>query len=104
MGVVLFFKNYLYTALIFLAMFIIYSIFALASNIAATGIDITTESALCFIPGNPTSDLCDLASIGAGTKLLSPDSSKDRLSRIQCWLGVGFVVIWGIVIMVKTHM
>lgn len=70
MGVVLFFKNYKYTAIIFLTMFIIYGIYAIATNVAATDIAITTESALCFIPGNPSSELCDLASIGAGTKLL----------------------------------
>lgn len=97
MGVYLFFKNYLFHSLVFLLMFLIYSIYSLVTNIKvfndANGID-----SLCLWPYT-----CGLSQIGGGSKVLIQYGDSNRLSLVQSWLGVAFVAIWGILYSVKTY-
>lgn len=93
----LFFKNYTYNAIIFVLMFLIYSIFAIVTN--AEFNDVLYDGIMCVLPGSD----CGVSHIGAGSKILEPDTEKNRLSRIQSIIGLAFVVLWGILNIVKTH-
>lgn len=45
--------------------------------------------------------------IGAGNKLLNLNltntDNTNRLSQIQSWLGIAFVILWGLMYIIKTY-
>lgn len=68
LGIYLFFKNYLFHALVFFLMFLIYSCYALVTNIITFNNNNNVD-VLCFF----TSTACGLTRIGAGAKVLHQD-------------------------------
>lgn len=46
---------------------------------------------------------CGISSIGAGSKVLNQTENANKLSVIQSWIGVGFVALWGLLYIIKTH-
>lgn len=63
-GVYLFFKNYFFHGVIFVLMFLIYSLFALITNVKIFN-EQNGTGVLCFITST-----CGLSPIGAGSKVL----------------------------------
>lgn len=98
-GVFLYFKNYLFHVVVFLLMFAIYSLFALITNIKAFN-DYNGSSALCILT---LSEGCGLSPLGAGSKVLHQNDTVNKYSQIQSWLGIAFVIVWGLLYVVKTH-
>lgn len=95
----MFFKNYLFHALIFFLMFLLYSLFALITNInifdKANGTTI-----LCVL--NRSVGGCGLSPLGAGSKILNQSDTSNRFSQIQSWISVAFVILWGMLYLIKT--
>jgi len=79
-------------------MFLVYSIYALATNVKIFNQNNNVNS-LCFL----TSTACGLSQIGAGAKVLHQDDYVNKLSKVQAWIGVAFVGLWGILYMLKTY-
>ena len=103
-GVHLFFRNYLVNALIFFLMFLIYSIFAMSTNLVSYNqANQTQKNILCLLNDSETTDGCGFSAIGAGSKVIEHNESKDTYSQIQAWIGVGFTIIWGLIFIIKTH-
>lgn len=82
-------------------MFLIYSLFALITNSNSYQKN-QNYSSTCFV-----SNTCGLYMIGAGNKLINLNYSfiddTNHLSQIQSWLGIAFVILWGLMYVVKTH-
>lgn len=95
-GVYLFFKNYFFHAIVFLLMFFIYSLFSLITNIKIFNQQNGT-GVLCFVTNN-----CGIATIGAGSKVINQNDYKNHFSQIQSWLGIAFVIVWGLMYAIKT--
>ncbi len=69
-------------------MLLIYAIFAFATNIVASGKYTTCGSiAAC-------STKLDYLAISLGSKQMNATSENNTYYYIQCWIGVGMVVIW----------
>jgi hypothetical protein len=81
-------------------MFLIYSIYALVTNIIVFNQQNAT-SAMCLI--NISTSGCGLSPIGAGSKILNQNDYINKLSQIQSWIGIAFVIFWGILYIYKTH-
>jgi hypothetical protein len=97
-GVTLFFKNYFFHFIIFILMFLIYSLYAIGTNV--TVYNQNSGSFLCS--QNMT---CSLAVISGGSKvvkLLNYVPYSQLYCKIQSWIGVGFVILWGFLYIIKT--
>jgi hypothetical protein len=79
-------------------MFFMYSIYAMATNSISFDSDEKTRNFICSDTNG-----CGLSNIGAGSKVLVQNPSKNLMSQIQSWIGVAFVFIWGILHVVKSH-
>lgn len=82
-------------------MFLIYSMFAIITNIRVYT-DTNATDTLCFLTAQSNGG-CGLSPIGAGNKVLNQTENSNRLSMIQSWIGVGFVSFWGLLYILKTH-
>jgi hypothetical protein len=67
-GVHLYFWNYSYNALVFLLLALIYSIYAVVTNLEAS---VGADRVLCIL----NDDECGLSNIGAGSKILKDDKN-----------------------------
>lgn len=80
-------------------MFLLYSLFALITNIdifdKANG-----TTVLCIL--NWSVGGCGLSPLGAGSKILNQNATSNRFSQIQSWISVAFVILWGLLYIVKT--
>jgi hypothetical protein len=99
-GIHLFFKNYFFHAVVFLLLFLVYSVFALVTNVLNYYAQL--NQLLCIDTLLP----CGLAIIGGGSKRLAfnpPDNKfQENMTQIQSWLAVGFVILWGLLYIVKN--
>jgi hypothetical protein len=85
----LYFYTYKNLGLLLVIMMLIYGAFALATNVLA--------SAAVSSSGISISNV-DYISISLSSKQLN-DTKKNRLYfYIQCWLGVVFIIIWGLIL------
>ena len=75
-------------SIILIEMLLIYAIFAFATNIVASG-----KYATCGTIAACSAKL-DYLAISLGSKQLNPTSENNAYYYIQCWIGVGMVVIW----------
>lgn len=82
-------------------MFLIYSLFALVTNIITYN-EVKNTSVNCIF-SKTSNGGCGLSSIGAGSKVLNQSTNANYLSQIQAWLGVAFVALWGFLYIIKTH-
>ena len=104
-GVHLFFKNYMVNILVFALMFLCYSIFALSTNLTSFNQDQGTQKdILCLMSSSTAANGCGFSAIGAGSKVLNQNDTKNHLSQIQSWIGVAFTILWGVIFIIKTHM
>jgi hypothetical protein len=79
-------------------MFLVYSLFALATNVK---IYQKINELQC---SNDVSR-CSLLTISGGSKVLYFDQSGEAndFSNVQAWIGVIFVLLWGMLYMIKTY-
>lgn len=82
-------------------MFLIYSLFALITNIKSYDQNLTKEFVCIF--SSTVNGGCGLSPIGAGSKVLYRNETTNYYSQVQSWLGVGFVSLWGLLYIIKTH-
>jgi hypothetical protein len=90
-GIHLFFKNYFFHTIVFVIMALVYSLFALVTNVEIFDMFKTDYE-------SPN----ELSPIGAGSKVLEQNAFKNSMSQMQSWLGVAFVIIWGLMFTAKT--
>jgi hypothetical protein len=91
-GVHLFFKNYFFHGCLFLLMFVVYALFALITNV--------THAPICTSYFS-----CGVAMIGGGSKMrpeFISNPSQTSLNLVQSAIGVIFVVVWGILYIIKN--
>ncbi len=69
-------------------MLLIYSIFAFATNVVASG-----KFSTCTTLLGCSSNL-DYLAISLGSKQQNPTSENQTYYYVQCWLGVAMVVVW----------
>lgn len=69
-------------------MFLIYVIYAFATNLVASG-----KYTTCGGIYNCSANL-DYLSISLGSKQQNPTTENQTFYYIQCWIGVGMVIIW----------
>lgn len=69
-------------------MLLIYSIYALASNVNASG-----KFKACGTLINCSANL-DYLAISLGSKQLNPTTENQTFYYVQCWLGVAMVIVW----------
>ena len=63
----------------------------------------TSKDILCVINDAEAENGCGFSVIGAGSKVLDRNPDKNNYSQIQAWIGVGFTILWGLILMIKTH-
>ena len=98
----LFFRNYLFNTLIFFIMFLMYSIYAMTTNIISFKGTFEFEPNMeCFVSEE---DDCGISVISAGVKVLNQQEDINHYSFVQSYLGLGFVILWGILYLVKTYL
>lgn len=103
-GVHLFFRNYLFNSLVFLLMFLIFSIYAIATNVKAFDEYSSEQAQKQCIIDDANVGKCGFSRIGAGSKVLVPNDANNKMSQIQSWLGIAFVILWGLLMALKTHL
>ena len=82
----LYFSTFKHLSLLLIIMGLLYSIFALATNIIASGNSVTSLSSY------------DYLSISLSSKQTNDTSQNNLYYYIQCWIGVAVVAIWGFVL------
>lgn len=83
--------------ILLLVMSLVYSIYALVTNIIASGIDVTQ---------NPTTLTNNLNVLSLITKISSDAKVKDTNEtyyEIQCWIGLALVIIWCLMLFVLKY-
>lgn len=84
----LYFYAYKNLALLLVIMMVIYGAFALATNVLASAAVTSSGVSISSV---------DYISISLSSKQLN-DTTKNRLYYyIQCWLGVVFILVWGLI-------
>lgn len=71
-------------------MFVIYSIYSIATNIKASEMD---------VDGNSSNSLLKYLSISLGSKQMFSTGDKQRLYVIGAWIGCAMLIIWGFTFM-----
>lgn len=90
--------NYCCHAIAFVFMFLIYSIYALVTNIKSfnenTGMGIT-----CLV----TDESCGVFILNTGSKLLNQNEETNRYSVTQSYIGLGLMIAWGFAHCIYTY-
>jgi hypothetical protein len=101
-GVRLYFTTLIYFIVIFSAAFLMYSLYAMITNLNASSIyrfyleaEIENLALVCAQSGE-----CSTANIGLGSKLANYDEFKNEIA-VQTVLGFMFVIVWGSIIIQK---
>lgn len=84
----LYFQTIKNLGIVLVEMLLVYSIFAFATNLVASG-----KFTTCGTLANCSTNL-DYLAISLGSKQLHATTENQMFYFIQCWLGVAMVVIW----------
>lgn len=77
-------------------MTLVYSIYAFVTNLIASG---------KYDPGtNEVDTSADVLSISLGSKQVNKTDENENYYYIQCWIGVGMVVIWTLMLFVLKYL
>lgn len=93
----LYFKALKNLTILLLIMLIVYAIFSLATNVIASGV----------LNSNPTissSAAVGYLAISLCSKQISPTDVNQQYYIIQCWIGLGMVVIWLFMFLVVKYL
>ena len=83
----LYFKTIQNLSILLGIMFVVYSVYSLASNLKAANIDIN---------GNYSSQILSFLSISLGSKQLYSSEEKIQMYVIGAWIGLAMLVLWSI--------
>jgi hypothetical protein len=85
-----YFRTIVNVAILLGIMFIVYSLYSIATNIKASEMK---------IDGNMSSEILKFLSISLGSKELFSSDEKQLLYVIGAWIGCAMLIIWGVVFM-----
>ena len=77
---------------------LVYSVYALATNLIASGV-VNSDSTLRKVLTSGVS----YVSLSLGSKQMNPTDVNKNSYLIQCWIGLGMVVVWMIVIFMLKY-
>ena len=80
---VLYFSAYKHLSILLIILGLAYSIFAIATNLKAAGVQSSNLTAVV-----------DYISISLSAKQLSQTDDNKTYYYVQCWIGVGVVIVW----------
>jgi hypothetical protein len=83
----LYFKTIQNLSILLGIMFVVYSVYSLATNLKAANIDIN---------GNYSSEILSFLSISLGSKQLYSSEEKIQMYVIGAWIGLAMLVLWSI--------
>lgn len=83
----LYFKTIQNLSILLGIMFVVYSVYSLATNLKAANIDIN---------GNYSSQILSFLSISLGSKQLYSSEEKIQMYVIGAWIGLAMLVLWSI--------
>jgi hypothetical protein len=90
----LYFKTIKNLAILLIVMTILYSGYALATNIIASGVyDRYVQENLGYVDPKYNSTFSYVA-LSLGSKQLNPTDENKTYYFIQCWIGLGMVTVW----------